>query len=108
MIDPKLVNNFRLGGNRINFPLTCEELNILDSLGLTDSYGRGFDLPLPGVAGFGCLVIVDRNGSERFSGTYTVGNDVTWARGRDTFKFGVLYTLRIRTKIPTRQSILFS
>ena len=89
IIDPKLVNNFRLGGNRINFPLTCAGLNVLDSFGLTDSFGRGFDLPLPGVAGFGCLILVDRNGSERFSGTYTIGDDVTWARGRHSFKFGV-------------------
>jgi hypothetical protein len=89
VIDPKLINNFRLGGNRINFPLTCEGLNVLDSLGLADSYGGGFDLPLPGAAGFGCLILVDRNGSERFSGTYTLGDDVTWARGRHTFKFGV-------------------
>ncbi|MGD0507909.1 MAG: TonB-dependent receptor [Terriglobales bacterium] len=89
VIDPKLVNNFRLGANRINFPLTCEGLNVLNGLGLTDSYGRGVDLPLPGVAGFGCLVLVDRNGSQRFSGTYTIGDDVTWARGRHTLKFGV-------------------
>ena len=90
VIDPKLVNNFRLGGNRINFPLTCQGLNVLDSLGLMDSFGRGLDVPLPGdVAGFGCLVIVDRNGSKRFSGTYTIGDDVTWAGGRHTFKFGV-------------------
>ena len=89
VIDPRLVNNFRLGANRINFPLTCEGLNVLDSLGLTDSFGRGLDTPLPGVAGFGCLLIVDRNGSKRFSGTYTIGDDVTWARGRHTFKFGV-------------------
>jgi len=89
VVDPRLVNNFRLGANRINFPLTCEGLNVLDSLGLTDSYGRGFDAPLPGVAGFGCLLIVDRDGSKRFSGTYTIGDDVTWARGRHTFKFGV-------------------
>src|ERR1700730_3907318 len=89
VIDPRLVNNFRLGANRINFPLTCEGLNVLDSLGLKDSLGRGFDLPLPGVAGFGCLLIVDRNGSKRFSGTYTIGDDVTWARGRHTLKFGV-------------------
>jgi len=89
VIDPRLVNNFRLGGNRINFPLTCEGLNVLDSLGLADPYGRGFDLPLPGIAGFGCLLIVDRDGSKRFSGTYTIGDDVTWARGRHTFKFGV-------------------
>lgn len=89
VIDPRLVNNLRLGANRINFPLTCEGLNVLDSLGLKDSFGRGFDLPLPGVAGFGCLLIVDRNGSKRFSGTYTIGDDVTWARGRHTLKFGV-------------------
>jgi hypothetical protein len=89
VIDPRLVNNFHLGANRINFPLTCEGLNVLDSLGLRDSFGRGFDLPLPGVVGFGCLLIVDRNGSKRFSGTYTIGDDVTWARGRHTLKFGV-------------------
>jgi hypothetical protein len=89
VIDPRLVNNFRLGANRIKFPLTCEGLSVLDSLGLRDSFGRGFDLPLPGVAGFGCLLIVDRNGSKRFSGTYTIGDDVTWARGRHTLKFGV-------------------
>jgi len=89
VINPRLVNSFRLGGNRINFPLTCEGLSTLDSLGLQDQYGRGFDVPLPGVAGFGCLLIVDRDGSKRFSGTYTIGDDVTWARGRHTFKFGV-------------------
>ena len=89
VIDPKLVNNFRAGANRINFPLNCEGLNILDSLGLTDSLGRGVDVPLPGVDGFGCLLIVDRNGSKRFSGTYTMADDITWARGHHTFKFGV-------------------
>ncbi len=89
VIDPKLVNNFRVGANRINFPLNCEGLNILDSLGLTDSLGRGVDVPLPGVDGFGCLLIVDRNGSKRFSGTYTMADDITWARGHHTFKFGV-------------------
>jgi Carboxypeptidase regulatory-like domain/TonB dependent receptor-like, beta-barrel len=89
VIDPKLVNAFRLGANRINFPLSCEGLGVLDSIGQTDVYGRGIDAPLPGVAGFGCLTIVDRNGSKRSSGTYTIGDDVTWARGRHTFKFGV-------------------
>jgi hypothetical protein len=89
VIDPKLVNTFRLGANRINFPVACEGLSVLDSIGQTDVYGRGIDAPLPGVAGFGCLVIVDRNGSKRLSGTYTIGDDVAWARGRHTFKFGV-------------------
>ncbi len=89
VVSPKLVNNFRLGANRIDFPLSCEGLSILDSFGLTDTFGRGFDFPLPGVSGFGCLTLVDRDGSERFSGTYTIGDDVTWARGSHTFKFGV-------------------
>jgi hypothetical protein len=89
VIDPKLVNNFRLGANRIKFPLTCEGLSVLNSAGATDLYGRGLDVPLPGVAGFGCLTIVNRDGSKRFSGTYTIGDEVTWARGRHTFKFGV-------------------
>ena len=89
IIDPRLVNSFRLGANRINYPLTCQGLNVLNSFGPTDSYGRGTDAPLPGIAGFGCLFIVDRNGSERLSGSYTIGDDVTWARGRHTFKFGV-------------------
>ena len=57
VIDPRLINNLRIGANRINFPLTCEGLSVLNSLGLEDSYGRGFDAPLPGVAGFGCLRI---------------------------------------------------
>ncbi len=89
VIDPRLVNNFRLGGNRINFPLTCQGLSVLDSFGPTDPFGRGLDIPLPGVAGLGCLFINDRNGSKRLSGSYTIGDDVTWARGRHTFKFGV-------------------
>lgn len=89
VIDPKLVNTFRLGANRINFPLTCEGLSVLDRIGPIDVYGRGMDAPLPGVAGFGCLTLVDRNGSTRLSGTYTIGDDVTWARSRHTLKLGV-------------------
>jgi hypothetical protein len=89
VIDPRLLNNFRLGANRINFPLTCQGLSVLDSFSVLDLYGRGVDVPIPGINGFGCLFIVDRNGSKRFSGTYTIGDDVTWARGQHTFKFGV-------------------
>ncbi len=90
VVDPRLLNSFRLGANRINFPLTCEGANTFNSFAPTDPYGRGFDVALPpDLNGFGCLLIVDRNGSKRFSGTYVVADDVTWARGQHTFKFGV-------------------
>ena len=89
VIGPRLLNSLRIGANRINFPLECQGLSVLDSFGATDAFGRGLDIPLPAIDGLGCLLIVDRNGSKRFSGTYTIGDDVTWARGRHTFKFGV-------------------
>jgi hypothetical protein len=88
-LNQTLINDLRLGANRINFPLTCEGLGVLDRFSETDSFGRGLDFPLPGVAGFGCLFLVDRNDSKRFSGTYTIGDHVTWIAGRHSFKFGV-------------------
>lgn len=89
VLDQNLVNNLRMGANRINFPLTCQGLNAFNAFSVPDPFGRGLDFPLPGVSGLGCLTLVDRNGSERFSGTYTIGDDLTWARGRHTFKVGV-------------------
>jgi len=84
-----MVNDLWLGANRINFPLTCEGLQVLDRFSEPDPFGRGSDIPLPGIAGFGCLFLVDRNDSQRFSGTYTIGDAVTWIVGRHALKFGV-------------------
>lgn len=89
VLGQRLVNNLRLGANRINFPLTCQGVDTFNRFSQPDAYGRGLDLPLPGVSGFGCLLIVDRNEAQRFSGTYTVGDDVTWVKGRHTFKTGI-------------------
>jgi hypothetical protein len=89
VLDPNLVNNLRIGANRINFPLTCEGVNIFNSFSTPDAFGRGLDFPLPGLSGFGCLTLVNRNRSKRFSGTYTVGDDVSWVRGKHMFKFGI-------------------
>ena len=88
VLGERAVNELTLGANRINFPLNCQGLNVLDRFGTADVFGRSPDFPLPGLSGFGCLLLVDRNGSQRFSGTYTVGNNITWARGRHTFKVG--------------------
>jgi hypothetical protein len=89
VLDQNLVNNLRIGANRINFPLTCEGVNVFNSFSTPDAFGRGLDFPLPGLSGFGCLAVVDRNGSKRFSGTYTIGDDVSWVRGKHMLKFGV-------------------
>ncbi len=88
VLGQRVVNDFRFGANRINFPLTCQGLDVFNSFGPTDLFSRGQDFPLPGLSGFGCLLQVDRNGSKRFSGTYTVGDDVTLVRGRHTWKVG--------------------
>jgi hypothetical protein len=89
VLDQNLVNNLRIGANRINFPLTCEGVNVFNSFSTPDAFGRGLDFPLSGLSGFGCLTLVDRNGSKRFSGTYTIGDDVSWVQGKHMFKFGV-------------------
>ena len=88
-IGQKIVNDLRMGGNRINFPLTCQGANAFNTFSVPDAYGRGLDFVFPHNSGFGCLLLVDRNGSERFSGTYTLGDDVTWLKGRHAVKFGV-------------------
>lgn len=81
VLDQRVVNDLRFGANRINFPLNCQGLDVFNSFGPTDLFGRGQDFPMPGLSGFGCLLQVDRNGSKRFSGTYTVGDDITWVKG---------------------------
>ena len=89
VLGQRLVNDLRIGGNRINFPLTCQGLNVFNGFSATDAFGRGLDFPLPGISGFGCLLLVDRNDSNRFSGTYTLADDIAWTKGRHNFKTGV-------------------
>lgn len=89
VLDPNLVNNLRIGANRIHFPLICQGVDVFNSFSSPDSFGRGLDFPLPGISGFGCLTLVDRNGSRRFSGTYTIADDMSRVRGKHMFKFGV-------------------
>lgn len=84
----QVVNEVLVGANRINFPLVCQGLKVFNSFGPTDAFGRGQDFPLPGVSGFGCLLQVDRDGSRRFSGTYMFGDNITWIKGRHTWKAG--------------------
>jgi Carboxypeptidase regulatory-like domain len=84
----ELVNEVRFGANRINFPLICQGVSTFNSFGPTDAFGRGLDYTMPGIAGMGCLVLSDRDGSQRFSGTYTTGDNITRIAGQHTFKAG--------------------
>lgn len=83
-----LVNELRFGANRINFPLICQGVGTFNSFGPTDAFGRGLDYTMPGISGMGCIVLSDRDGSQRFSGTYTTGDNATRIAGQHTFKAG--------------------
>ena len=63
-------------------------MSTFNSFGPTDAFGRGLDYTMPGIAGMGCLVLSDRDGSQRFSGTYTTGDNITRIAGQHTFKAG--------------------
>jgi Carboxypeptidase regulatory-like domain len=89
LISQDLVNDLRFGANRINFPLTCQGVSTFDQFGPADSFGRGLDYFMPAnLAGFGCILLTERDGSQRFSGTYTTGDSVTWTAGQHTLKGG--------------------
>jgi hypothetical protein len=84
-----MTNDLSFGGNRINLPFTCTGQNVINGVGSqVDPFGRGRDFSMPGISGFGCLFLGDSNGSQRFSGTYTSGDAVTWVSGRHSVKTG--------------------
>jgi hypothetical protein len=43
------------------------------------------------MSGFGCVLLVDRNGSKRFSGTYSVADNVSWMKGSHSLKAGFVF-----------------
>jgi hypothetical protein len=89
-ISPTIQNDFYASANRsfANFP--CNGINTIDSLGLggVDPFGRGRDFALPGFTAVGCTILGDSNGQDRPFGTYNIGDNMTWTKGRHTFKFG--------------------
>ena len=88
IVSQNLVNEVRFGANRVNFPLTCQGVSTFDTFGPTDTFGHGVDYFLPFFAGFGCILLNGRDGSQRFSGTYTSGDNLTWTAGQHTLKAG--------------------
>jgi Carboxypeptidase regulatory-like domain len=89
-ISPTIQNDFYASANRsfANFP--CNGINTIDSLGLggVDPFGRGRDFALPGFTAVGCTILGDSNGQDRPFGTYNIGDNMTWTKGRHTIKYG--------------------
>ena len=89
---PTLVNELRGGGNRTHLSFACAGTNVFDALNGTDTFGRGADFGLPGLGGpsgtFGCGTLGDSNGQARFTGTYSVSDNLTSIHGKHTFKGG--------------------
>jgi hypothetical protein len=90
VISPTLQNDFYAGGNRSFQNFTCNGISTIDGLSLAgvDAFGRGRDWDLPAFTQVGCVTLGDSNGQDRPFGTYNIGDNVTWVKGRHTIKFG--------------------
>jgi Carboxypeptidase regulatory-like domain len=89
-ISPTIQNDFYASGNRSFQTFACNGFKTIDSLSLAgvDPFGRGRDWVLPGFTQVACFALGDSNGQDRPFGTYNIGDNMTWTRGRHTFKFG--------------------
>lgn len=89
-ISPTIQNDFYASGNRSFQNFACNGISTIDSLGLggVDAFGRGRDWALPAFTQVGCIALGDSNGQDRPFGTYNIGDNVTWTKGRHTLKFG--------------------
>ena len=88
-IGASMLNDARVSGVRSNAQFGCTGLNIIDTLGPTDVFGRGRDFNLPTFTALGCGGLGDSDAQTRPFGTFNAGDDVTWTKGRHTMKFGV-------------------
>jgi hypothetical protein len=84
---PTWINEFKAGFNRMDNPYSCTGLDKLN-VGGTDAFGRGRDFLLPNIDGFGCIQLGYSNGQTRRTGTYSFTDNMTWAKGAHTTKFG--------------------
>ncbi len=82
-----LVNQAKFGYNKNDNPFNCGSQSTMN-MGAVDTYGRPRDFSLPDVAGFGCLALFDSNGQWRKTGTWSVGDNLSWVKGAHTVKMG--------------------
>lgn len=85
-----LLNDVFASANRAFETFRCNEYQTIDSLSLAgvDPLGRGRDWALPGLTAIACGPLGDSNGQDRPFGTYGIGDNLTWTKGRNTWKFG--------------------
>jgi hypothetical protein len=89
-IRPNLQNDLYFGANRTYLADTCNGTATINSLNLAgvDEFGRGRDWSLlSDFSAIGCPGDTDRQ-IDPF-GTYNLGENMTWTKGRHTMKFGV-------------------
>jgi len=82
-----LVNVFNVGWNHIYSNFNCQRLDALNSVSPLDQFGYGRDYLMAPFSSFGCTALV-ADGQFRKTGTTSFGDDLSWARGNHTFKFG--------------------
>jgi hypothetical protein len=89
-LSPTKQNDFYGSANRAFENFVCNGFQTIDSLSLAgvDPFGRGRDFALPGFTTVGCVTLGDSNGQDRPFGTYNIGDNMTWIKGRHTIKFG--------------------
>ena len=86
-LNNRLINDFRVGFNRADSAFACGGLDKINILG-KDTLGRGQDLNLPGISGFGCFPLGDSDGQARRTGTWSFSDSLTYVKGAHTMKFG--------------------
>jgi len=89
-VTPTLQSDFYAAANRSFYNFPCNGISTINSLGFAglDAFGRGRDWQLPGFTQVGCVALGDSNGQDRPFGTYNIGDNITWIKGRHTLKFG--------------------
>jgi hypothetical protein len=89
-LSPTKQNDFYASANRAFENFICNGFSTIDSLSLAgvDPFGRGRDWTLPAFTPISCFTLGDSNGQDRPFGTYTIGDNMTWIKGRHTIKFG--------------------
>ena len=87
------LNDFYASANRSFQAYACNGYSTIDGLSLAgvDLFGRGRDWPLPGFTAVACTPLGDSDGQDRPFGSYNIGNNFTWIKGRHTLKFGYEY-----------------